>query len=235
MNLFNRSILPFLMVAAFFDLFFAGCLDAPSNPDDLKPVETIHVSIQQKGSTYSSQLKVHPSDSATIRAEVVPEKYQNDLTFEWFYSNGSKDSLLNRGASYTFYPTKGEKIIPNKLTATDNEGNSLTQEFSIIINSLPVLADSTVPSDGDTLYGSVTSAFLFEWYSIDMDLNNGDTLFHTLEIDGTKYDVGTLMQVKQSGFEAGEHKFRIIVRDLYGDADSLPEKSFFVIDTLEAE
>lgn len=235
MNLFNRSILPFLMVATFFDLFLAGCLDAPSNPDDLKPVETIRILIQQKGSTYSSQLKVHPSDSATIRAEVVPEKYQNDLTFEWFYSNGSKDSLLNRGESYTFYPIKGEKIIPNKLTATDNEGNSLTQEFSIIINSLPVLADSTVPSDGDTLYGSVTSAFLFEWYSIDMDLNNGDTLFHTLEIDGTKYDVGTLMQVKQSGFEAGEHKFRIIVRDLYGDADSLPEKSFFVIDTLEAE
>ena len=157
------------------------------------------------------------------------------MTFEWFYSTCDKDSLLNRGESYTFYPIKGEKIIPNKLTATDNEGNSLTQEFSIIINSLPVLADSTVPSDGDKLYGSVTSAFLFEWYSIDMDLNSGDTLFHTLEIDGTKYDVGTLMQVKQSGFEAGEHKFRIIVHDRYGYADSLPEKSFFVIDTLEAE
>lgn len=244
MNLFNRSILPFLMVATFFDLFLVGCLDAPSNPDALKPVESINVLIKQKGSSYSTQLKVHPSDSATIRAEVIPDNYQDDLSFEWFYSNGKKDSLLRRGATYTFYPTKGatkdeknkgESVIPNKLIATDNEGNSLSKEFSVIINSLPVLADSTVPADGDTLYGSKTSAFLFDWYSYDMDLNNGDTLFHTLDIDGVKYEVGTLMQVKQSGFEPGKHKFRIIVRDLYGDADTLPYKKFYVIDTLEAK
>ena len=76
---------------------------------------------------------------------------------------------------------------------------------------------------------------MFEWYSLDKDLSNGDTLFHILEIDGKQYDVGTLLQVKQSGFKAGEHSFRIIVHDLYGDADTLAPKKFYVVDTLEAK
>ena len=62
-----------------------------------------------------------------------------------------------------------------------------------------------------------------------------DTLFHILEIDGKQYDVGTLLEVKQSGFKAGKHKFRIIVRDLYGDTDTLSYKDFYVVDTLEAK
>jgi hypothetical protein len=70
---------------------------------------------------------------------------------------------------------------------------------------------------------------------MDMHINNGDSLFHILEIDGKPYDVGTLQQVKQSGFKAGEHKFRIIVNDLYGDSDTLAYKKFFVVDTLEAK
>ena len=68
-----------------------------------------------------------------------------------------------------------------------------------------------------------------------MDLANGDSLFHILEIDSTQYDVGTLMQVKPSGFKAGKHSFRIIVRDLYGDSDTIAYKSFYVVDTLEAK
>ena len=91
------------------------------------------------------------------------------------------------------------------------------------------------PASGDTLYGSPESAFLFEWYSIDVDIDNGDSLFHILEIDDKAYDVGTLLQVKQSGFNAGEHKFRVIVRDLYGDSDTLAYKNFHVIDTLGAK
>jgi hypothetical protein len=60
-------------------------------------------------------------------------------------------------------------------------------------------------------------------------------LFHILEIDGNQYNVGTLLEVKQSGLKAGKHKFRIIVRDLYGDTDTLPYKNFYVVDTLEVQ
>ena len=232
MNLFNRPILPFLMVATFFGLFLTGCLDAPDYPSALKPVESINVLIQQKGNSYTS-LKVHPSDSATITAEVVPQKYQDDLTFEWYNSNEEKDSLFMRGSSYTFYPD--EESIPNKLKVTDGEGNSQIQEFNIIVNTPPVLSDTTIPANGDTLYGSYESAFLFSWYSIDIDLYSNDTLFHTLDIDGKEFDVGTLLLVKQSGLKAGEHKFRVIVRDIYGDADTLDYKNFYVVDTLEVQ
>lgn len=233
MNLFNRSILPFLMSATFLGLFLIGCLDAPDYPETFTPVDSIRILVKQKGDSFSTQLKVHPSDSAVIKVNVLPEKYQNDLTFEWFYSTEKKDSLLGRGAEYTFYPTKDKKNIPNKLISTDQEGNKEAQDFTVIINSTPILSDSTTPANGDTLYGSTKSAFLFAWYSIDMDLYNGDTLFHILDIDGKEFDVGTLLQVKQSGLEAGEHKFRIIVHDLYGDSDTLDYKKFFVIDTLE--
>ena len=235
MNLFNRSILPFLMTAAFFGIFLVGCLDAPDYPHALQPVESISVKVKQGGSSYSTLLKIHPSDSATIKAEAVPKNYQNDLSFEWFYSNDKKDSLLARGDHYSFHPNASDESIPNKLTVTDKEGNSQTQEFSIAINSIPVISDSTIPSNGDTLYGSKESAFFFAWYSFDMDMADGDTLFHTLDIDGTEYDVGTLLEVKQSGLKEGKHKFRIIVRDIYGDADTLPYKKFYVVDTLEAK
>lgn len=223
------------MVATFFGLFLVGCLDAPDYRETLKPVDAIHVTVKQKGDSFSTQLKVHPSDSATLKAKVVPEKYQDDLTYEWFFSDGKKDSLLIRNESYTFYPTIEETIIPNKLIATDKDGNKEALNFSIIVNSLPILSNITTPKNGDTLYGSFESAFLFEWYSYDVDIDNGDSLFHTLDIDGKLFDVGALLQVKQSGFTPGEHKFRVIVRDLYGDTDTLAYKSFFVIDTLEAK
>jgi hypothetical protein len=235
MNLFNRSIIPLLVVFTFFSIFLAGCLDAPDYPSALQPVESINISVQQKGNSFSTVLKVNPSDSATIKANVDPSKYQDDIYFEWFYSSNGKDSLLSPGPEYSFYPNKNYGTIPNKLIATDGEGNQQTYEFSIVVNTPPVLADSTIPVNGDTLYGSETSAFLFEWYSFDRDFNAGDTLFHILEIDGTSYDVGTLLQVKQSGFKTGEHKFRIIVRDIYGDADTLDYKKFYVVDTLEAK
>ena len=235
MNLFNRSILPFLMAATFFGMFLVGCLDAPDYPHALQPVESVTVKIKQNGSSFSTQLKVHPSDSATIKAEALPKAYQKDLTFEWFHTNDEKDSLLSRGESYTFYPNVTNGSIPNKLKAIDKEGNQQIQEFSIVINSIPVLSDSTIPANGDTLYGSPHSAFLFAWYSIDIDLVNGDSLFHILEIDDKNYDVGTLLEVKQSGFKPGKHKFRIIVHDLYGDADTLPYKKFYVVDTLEVQ
>ena len=235
MNLFNRSILPFFIVAFFLGAFLAGCLDAPDYPESFTPIDSIRIQVKQKNGSYSSQLKVHPSDSATIKAAVVPEKYQNDLKFEWFCSNAQKDSLLGRGAEFSFFATKGSTKIPNKLTITDSEGNKESQAFTVIINSAPVLSDSTTPSSGDTLFGTPNSAFLFTWYSMDMDLYSGDTLFHTLDIDGKEFDVGILLQVKQSGLKPGEHKFRIIVHDLYGDSDTLAYKNFFVIDTLEAK
>jgi hypothetical protein len=235
MNLFNRSILPFFVIASFFGVFFAGCLDAPSDPQTAEPVESISVLVKQKDKDYTTILKVNPSDSATITAKVTPEKFQDEIAFEWIHSTDTKDSLLERGQSHSFYPKRSSSAMPNKLIATDKEGNKQTYDFAIVINTPPVLSDSTIPVNGDTLYGLPESAFLFEWYSMDMDINNGDSLFHILEIDGKPYDVGTLQQVKQSGFKAGEHKFRIIVNDLYGDSDTLVYKKFFVVDTLEAK
>ncbi len=235
MNLFNRSILPFFVIASFFGVFFAGCLDAPSDPQAAEPVESISVLVKQKDKDYTTILKVNPSDSATITAKVTPEKFQDEIAFEWIHSTDTKDSLLERGQSHSFYPKRSSSAMPNKLIATDNDGNQQIYDFNIVINTPPVLSDSTIPSAGDTLYGSETSAFLFEWYSIDRDFASGDTLFHILEIDSVPYDVGTLLQVKQSGFKAGEHNFRIIVRDLYGDADTLDYKKFYVIDTLEVQ
>lgn len=222
------------MAAMFFGLFLIGCLDAPDYPEPFTPIDSIRILVKQKSDTFSTQLKVYPSDSAVVKAKVIPEKYQNDLTFEWFYSIEKKDSLLGRNAEYSFFAAKAGAIIPNKLIIADKEGNKDSLEFNVIINSPPVLSDSTVPANGDTLYGSHNTAFLFAWYSIDMDMLNNDTLYHILEIDGRPFDVGTLLQVKQSGFNAGEHKFRIIVQDLYGDADTLDYKKFYVIDTLEA-
>ena len=235
MNLFNRYFLPFLMTAMFFGLFLVGCLDAPDYPETFTPVDSIRILVKQKGDSFSTLLKVHPSDSATVTAKVIPEKYQNDLTFEWFYTSEKKDSLLGRNTEYSFYAAKSEAVIPNKLITSDKEGNKDTLGFNVIINSPPVLSDSTIPGNGDTLYGSQNSAFLFAWYSIDMDMLNNDTLFHILEIDDRQFDVGTLLQVKQSGLKAGKHKFRIIVQDLYGDTDTLDYRNFYVIDTLEAK
>ena len=235
MNLFNRSILPIFVVATLFGVFLTGCLDAPDYPHALQPVESISIMVQQKTDSYSTQLKVNPSDSATIKASVTPQKFQDDISFAWFYSNDGKDSLLSSDPVYSFFPSKNEESIPNKLIAIDNDGNQQIYDFNIVINTPPILSDSTIPSAGDTLYGSQTSAFLFEWYSIDRDFVSGDTLFHILEIDSVPYDVGTLLQVKQSGFKAGEHNFRIIVRDLYGDADTLDYKKFYVVDTLEVQ
>ena len=232
MNLFYRSILPLL---AFFGIFLAGCLDAPSDPQEPQTVESISIMVKQKNNAFSTMLKVNPSDSAIIKASVIPEKFHDELSFEWFYSNENKDSLLKNGRSYSFYPNRSGENLPNKLKVSDKEGNQEIYDFTIIINTPPVLSDSTTPANGDTLYGSHESAFLFEWYSLDVDLSNSDTLFHILEIDGKQHDVGTLLQVKQSGFKAGEHTFRIIVHDLYGDADTLAPKKFFVVDTLEAK
>ena len=235
MNLFYRSILPLFVVFTFFGLFLAGCLDAPNDPQEPQTVESINILVKQKSNDFSTVLKVNPSDSATVKAEVVPEKFNDELSFEWFYANTSKDSLLVKERTYSFYPNRSGEGLPNKLIVSDKEGNQKTYDFSIVINSPPELAKTTTPANGDTLYGSVESAFLFEWYSGDMDLSNNDTLFHILEIDGKQYDVGTLLQVKQSGFKAGEHTFRVIVHDLYGDADSLALKKFYVVDTLEAK
>ena len=39
----------------------------------------------------------------------------------------------------------------------------------------------------------------------------------------------------QSGFAEGKHTFRVIVYDSYGDADSLSEKTFYMLDTLRGQ
>jgi uncharacterized alpha/beta hydrolase family protein len=90
-----------------------------------------------------------------------------------------------------------------------------------------------MPADGDTLFGNSQTPFTFSWRSIDND--EDEQLQNVLEIDGTRYQVGELNQVLQSGFSEGAHSFRILVEDSLGDKDSLPVREFFVIDTLEGK
>ena len=78
------------------------------------------------------------------------------------------------------------------------------------------------------------------YYAVDhseMDPRRADAfdenrLQHTLIIDGSEYPVSRLTEILQSGFTEGEHSFQILVQDTFGDADTLPERHFYVIDTL---
>ena len=58
---------------------------------------------------------------------------------------------------------------------------------------------------------------------------------HTLVIDSVRASVGSVTEIMQSGFAEGKHTFRVIVYDSYGDADSLSEKTFYMLDTLRGQ
>lgn len=208
--------------------FLNGCLDIPDTPDTPPEIEHISVYVEQEGIKDSSILKIFPGDSATLKVSVFPRQYKKDFSFEWKRSGRT----LGTGESYVIAPKAPARDIPTLLAVYDPLGGETTVSFNVIANTPPQLDSITSPVAGDTIYGNASMAILFKWYASDKDLNYGDALNYTLVIDSTRYELGTLSDIRQSGFATGEHNVYVIVTDSYGDCDSIAPQKFYVIDTL---
>ena len=207
-------------------VLLAACLDIPDSPNPEIADFRISVYITQKDKSDSTLLKIHPENPATLKAEVFPKSLESELKFSWYRS-----SLLGEKSSYRIPSDPEDSEIPNKLVVKDREGNSVSVEFKITVNSAPGFYPDFSPAQGDTLYGTKNTPFTFSWNAVDIE---DDVLNYTLEIDTTVYPVGSLEKIQQSGLAPGIHLFRVIVVDSEGDMDSLPFVKFYVVDTLEA-
>lgn len=232
MSLFGKSI-PRLLnasLALVAGAVFAACMDIPDAPDDSKKVKSVEISISQFGESHTAPLKVNSNEDAQLVATVLPKQSSKELTYYWY--NG--EDIMDSGATYDISALLmqsdfiSENFIPNRVTITDSEGNSLEKTFEVIINAPPVLDTETIPADGDTLYGTSNTPILFQWNFYDLN----DSVEIVLEIDDIPYSVGELNSLLQSGFYPGRHSFKITVTDSYGDSDSIPLQDFYVIDTL---
>jgi hypothetical protein len=209
-----------------------GCLDIPDAPNESQYIERVEVFLFQEGSPDSTLLKIRPNDSAVVKASVYPRQFKKNLTFHWLYSKGDSTIIVGDSAEYTIPPSPATYNIPNALEVFDEVGNTIHQDFKITVNMAPVLYTTTIPTDGDTLYGNVHTSIRFWWNSYDYDSFDENKLQHTLIIDGVAYPVSSLTEVVQSGFTEGAHTFQIIVKDTFGDADTLSPRSFYMLDTL---
>ena len=222
------AILPFL---------FCSCLDIPSTPENRREIEHISVYVMQDGILDSSLLKIHPSDSATLKVNVFPRQYKDDLSFEWIIErnivNGHVTETLGTGDKYVIPPAAKEASIPTHLIIRDPLGSEMKISLDIAVNTPPHMDSLLSPTAGDTLYGSTSTAFEFRWQASDKDTELGDKLNYTLVIDGMRYNLGTLNHIRQSGFVPGPHSAYVIVTDSYGDLDSIAPQEFYVLDTLE--
>lgn len=229
-----RVVLAFAMMA--FLAILAGCLDVPDYPDSAREIEYINVYAVQKGVSDSLALKIHPSDSATLKIDVYPRQYKKELTFEWFGQGFTADTTelnsLGTGEKFGISPNTSPFFIPTKLVVRDKQGYAKTISFKVAVNSPPQMDSETKPAKGDTLYGNQSTSFLFKWNSSDPDLFDGDNLSHTLVIDGIRYNLGSILSIRQSGFSEGEHRFYVVVTDSYNDSDSISPRKFYVVDTL---
>jgi len=208
-------------------IVLSACFEIPSKPKEDQHVNSISVYVQQDGVIDSTLLKIHPQDAADISVAVHPDKYSEELEFSWYREDkGSKGTRLGDGTKYHIKKNASANSLPNKLVATDAEGNSLVSYFDIIINSPPKIDSIIKPQPSDTLYGNEKTSFLFEWLSHDQD---NEEFSHTIQIDGVPYAVGDFFSIRQSGFEKGEHTFQVIVIDNYGDSDSSAVINFFVM------
>lgn len=210
----------FFVVALF---LLAGCLDIPNDPNTAKSLESANVYVIQKGNSDSTNLKILPSDSSYLGVAVNPQQYSKSLSFSWWRDK----QLLGEESKYQISPSPSQKELPNRVLVTDPEGNQMEISFQLSINTSPKMDYKTTPSQGDTLVGDSTIAHMFHWSAMDSDK---DDLFYTLEIDSQSYPMGSLTMVHQSGFKPGEHKFRVIVKDTFGDQDSIPWVPFYVIE-----
>ena len=204
-----------------------ACLDIPDTPEPQNTASYVTVYAVQKGNADSTSLKIHPEKPATLKAEVHPKGLESELYFGWY-----RDSLLGSGATFKIpaYPEDDE--IPNRLVVKDGEGNYVSSDFEITVNSPPTFIEDFFPAQGDTLYGTIRTAFPFSWKAYD---NEDASLDYILKIDTAHYHVGALEKIQQSGLHAGIHLFQVIVKDSEGDTDTLPLVKFYVVDTLEAK
>lgn len=203
-----------------------ACLDIPDSPDTSQRVTSIKVYSIQYGITDSTLLKVNPRDTARLVAIATPIESEKDLRFFWF----NEGYFLDSGAAVTI-DVNEPKFVPDQLVAVDPSGHFQEVKVQVIANAPPTLRSKSEPADGEVIYASRTTPITFRWYAEDVE---DDDLENILEIDSKSYSVGNLNQIKQSGFKPGKHTYRVIVRDIYGEADSLPQKKFFVVDTTEA-
>ena len=228
----NKQSVLNLCLALMAGVLFSACLHIPSTPDDSPKITSVGVMVKQFDETRENPLKINSDEGAELIANVNPSRYKKDVKYYWYRGN----NLLGEGITYDISTDdmasskKIKKHIPDKLVIEDREKNRLDTTFQIIINVPPQLSTKTKPEDGEILYGDSHTPILFSWKSSDRD--ESGQLFHTLEIDGIPYNVGELQQIQQSGFTTGKHTYRILVEDSLGDKDSIPEKTFFVVDTL---
>ena len=229
----KRSVLD-ICLALMAGVLFSACLHIPHAPSNDPKITSVEVQVKQFGETRESPLKINSDEDAELIALVNPSKFKDDVQYYWYKG----DDILGEGMTYAISTSdmasskKIKKKIPDKLVIEDREKNSLETSLQVTINVPPQISTNTQPADGDTLYGNIHTPFLFSWKSSDRD--ESGHLSHTLEIDGTRYNVGELQQISQSGFTEGRHTYRILVEDSMGDKDSIPEQEFFVVDTLGA-
>lgn len=232
-----RSICTTRFLAAvallFFCSSFIACFDIPSDPSTQSELKSVTIQINQNDNIDTVILKIHPTDSAILSAEVSPKKLEKKLKFTWYRQlKGQPESYLGEGRSYSIYPYPNKDLIPNYLVVSDEENNTISSEFEIIINTPPKILPNSTPAEGDTLYGLPSKSFLFKWRATDED---NDNLVHSIIIDSTRYEIGDLTQLYQSGFSEGEHTYQIFVTDPYGDTDSTSAISFYVAATKKDE
>lgn len=201
---------------------FVACLDIPSDPDTSGRIESIKVHVLQYDQEDSTKLKINPNDSAALVAVVYPDDNEDNLLFFWYEGK----NLIGDGKVFPI-PVEEDFLIPNALLVVDKQYNSRRVKFNVIQNAAPVLDSETIPSNGANITADENTPVQFQWKSSD---TNDDKLTHILEIDSVQYNVGPLTKVAQSGFKPGEHSFRVIVTDSYGDADTLSWVSFEIID-----
>ncbi len=212
----------FLIYSVIAPLMLASCLTTPETPDTTSSIPTVSILMIQDGHNDSTNLKIAPNSAFSLKAKVSSSSDTNQLNFIWMQDSKilSTKRIINIDSN---------EAIPNRLKVTDKEDNFLMLTFEVILNTPPQMKEETTPSEGDTLYGSFFTTFLFSWASTDSD--EGEICSHFLQVDSTIYSTSDLQQVQQAGLSEGIHRFRVWVVDSFGDADTLNWRSFSVIDT----
>lgn len=213
-------------------LALLGCLDVPDEPAEGIYLERLDIFVFQDGTADSTLLKIRPTDSSTVKVSTYPRQLKNSLSCRWLLVKKDSSFTIGEGFEYIIPANTKSNEIPNAIEVTDEVGNTVRKDFAISVNMPPQLEPETTPADGDTLYGNENFSVRFKWRSSDSDSFDENRLEHTLVIDNISYSVGNLTELQQSGFSEGRHSFSIIVKDSFGDADTLPAQTFYMVDTL---
>ena len=175
-----------------------------------------------------------PRKGHVVKRDVLADPIYNNKVVTRLINNIMLDGKkgVAQKIVYGAFSRVEEKAGKPALEVFDEVGNTLRKDFVINVNMAPKLNTTTIPANGDTLYGNEHTSIQFKWSSYDYDSFDENKLQHTLIIDGTEYPVSRLTEIVQSGFTEGKHTFQIIVQDSFGDADTLAPRSFYILDTL---